>query len=97
MGKMNYQTLTATISVDTLQLLFKEELDFITTHRWLFLEQHSEIIFSLDGITATVEGSNRVIRGGLSVGQLMAVRGMRENVRQQEEQEKKIADFNATL
>jgi hypothetical protein len=85
MSKLNYQTLTAVISVDTLKLVFRPELDFVTKHRWLFLENQPDILFALDGAVNAVAGDNRVVRGGLMISQLLAIREMKANIETQQE------------
>jgi hypothetical protein len=85
MSKLNYQTLTAVISVDTLKLIFQPELDFVTKHRWIFLENQPDILFALDGAVNAVAGDNRVVRGGLMISQLLAIRKMKSNIETQHE------------
>jgi hypothetical protein len=75
MTKLNYQTLTQVISNDTLKLVFEPELDFITTHRWLFLENQPDILFALNG-------------NSLTIAQLLAIREIRAQIEKQEEQER---------
>jgi hypothetical protein len=76
--KLNYQTLTAVIPLTTLKLVFKEEMEFLATHRWLFLENQCDIIFAI--------GTDN-----LNISQLQAIRKMMEQVRKMEEQEKQQA------
>lgn len=95
MKKLNYQTLTAVISNDVLKLIFQPELDFITQHRWLFLENQPEILFRLDGAGGNaVAGDSRVVRGGLMIQQLLAIREMKANIEKQEEEQRKMEAYN---
>jgi hypothetical protein len=82
--KLNYQTLTAVISNGTLKLVFQPELDFLTTHRWLFLKNQPDILFALNG-------------NNLTISQLLAIREMRAQIEKQEEQERQTQVNPASL
>jgi hypothetical protein len=81
MANLQYTVLTAVLKTSTLELLFKEELAFISKHKFLFLEKQPEIIFAINTDSVIVK-------------QMLAVRDMMENVRKQEEQEKEQAKFD---
>jgi hypothetical protein len=81
-NKLNYQTLINKITNETLKLAFHPELDFITTHRFVFIEQNPDILFALN-------------EGGLSIAMLLAIRSMRENIEAQHAQEKAQAEKDA--
>ena len=70
--KLSYNILSESINLETLKLLFPDEISFVKKHAILFFEKHPEIIFAID-------------KNNLTIGQLMSVR---EFMRITEEQEK---------
>jgi hypothetical protein len=70
--KLNYNITSETINLETLKLLFPDELAFVKKHVLLFLEKHPEIIFGINN-------------NNITIGQVMSVR---EFMRIAEEQEK---------
>jgi hypothetical protein len=84
MANLAYTTLTAVIKTETLKLIAAEELAFIAKHKYLFLEQHPEIIFCLNN-------DNMIVK------QLTTVHEMMLQVAQIEEQDKQQAVSGASL
>jgi hypothetical protein len=78
---MQHTVLTAVLSTNTLKLLFADELAFTAKHVHLFLEQQPEIVFAINNDAVIVK-------------QMLTVRGMMNNVRQQEEQQKEQAKYD---
>jgi hypothetical protein len=70
--KLNYNITSESINLETLKLLFTDELAFVKKHVLLFLEKHPEVIFAID-------------KNHLTIGQVMSIR---EFMRITEEQEK---------
>jgi hypothetical protein len=81
---MQYTVLTPALSTKTLGLVFTNEMDFVKKHRYLFLEQHPEIIFAIN--------NDSVI-----VNQLTTIHEMMEQVKKIEEQEKQNSVIGASL
>jgi hypothetical protein len=75
--KLNYQLLTAAMSVETMKYLFEKEAQFLKEHVWLFAEQQPQLLLSWNN-------------GALTFGELQQIRSMMENVKKQEEQQKKV-------
>ena len=75
---MQYTVLTAVIKTEILKFLFKEEMHFVAQHRFLFLEQHPEVIFAINNDAVIVQ-------------QLVTIREMMSHVKKLEEQEKQQA------
>lgn len=74
--KLNYQLLTAQISVETIKYLFENEALFVKQHIWLFTERHPELLMAWNS-------------GSLMLSQLQTIRAMMDEVAKLEEQQKK--------
>jgi hypothetical protein len=70
MAVNDYNTLTTTVNVETLKLLFPDIISFVRDHVFLFIENQPHIVFG--------------VQSGLTVAQIIAIRTMKANIEEQE-------------